>query len=179
MTRSTPPAKALQPVTTPSADEPPTGFYDLPLGNLLWHVRLTERAMQKAMREALLHTNVTKAQFGIMQVLERIQRASSATLARTLTVSPQAMVGVIGSLEVKGFIKRRTTSSESARILVAQLTPKGRAAFSAASDRFALLDTALQSAFTEAERQTLVDLLARMRAVLDQIDQSYFKSGTS
>jgi DNA-binding MarR family transcriptional regulator len=135
--------------------------------------------MQKAMREALLHTNVTKAQFGILQVLERIQRASSATLARTLTVSPQAMVGVIASLEVKGFIKRRATSSASARILVAQLTPKGRAAFSAAAERFALLDTALESAFTEAERHTMVELLARMRTVLDSVDQSSFKGGSS
>lgn len=179
MTRSMPADKALKPPVTPTAEEPPTGFYDLPLGNLLWHVRLTERAMQKAMREALLHTNVTKAQFGILQVLERIQRASSATLARTLTVSPQAMVGVIASLEVKGFIKRRTTSSASARILVAQLTPKGRAAFSAAAERFALLDTALESAFTEAERHTLVELLARMRTVLDRVDQSSFKGGSS
>jgi DNA-binding MarR family transcriptional regulator len=153
---------------------PPSGFYEFPLGNLLWHVRLTEIAMQKVLRLALLDTDVTKAQFGTMQILDQVENASSAALARTLTVSPQAMVAVVAGLESKGYIKRKTAPARSARVLVARLTAKGRVAFSAAAEKFRAVDHALDSTFSEAEQQTLVDLLAKMRTVFDELEHTAF-----
>jgi DNA-binding MarR family transcriptional regulator len=157
--------------------EPASGFYDLPLGNLFWHLRLTEIAMQRAVRQTLVDTDLTKAQFGTMQVLDQVESASSAALARTLTVSPQAMVGVIAGLESKGYIKRKTTPSRSARVLVARLTAKGHVAFEGASENFKALDSSLDSAFSEKERQTLINLLSKMRKVLDELEHSALTEG--
>jgi DNA-binding MarR family transcriptional regulator len=82
------------------------------------------------------------------------------------------MVGVIAGLEGKGFIKRNSTPSTSARVLVAQVTPSGRRAFAKAATRFEIIDTALDSAFSDAERQRLISLLSKMREVFEELDGS-------
>ena len=157
-----------------TTEEEKGGYYELPLGQLLWHLRLTERASQRVLHVVLEHTGVTKAQFGTLQVLQKIQRASSAALARTLTVSPQAMVGVISGLEKKGLIKRESNPSMSARVLVAEMTGKGERAFAAASRRFEILDAALNDALTPREQATLVRLLGKMRDVFEEVERSDF-----
>ena len=49
-------------------------------------------------------------------------------LARTVFVTPQAMVGIVAGLEGKGFIRRKT-SQASARVIEATVTAAGNAAY--------------------------------------------------
>lgn len=153
------------PMAASDAAEP--DIYEPQLGNLLWHVRLTERTMERTLRRMIAGTNITKAQFGTMQVLVRVRQASSAALARMLSVSPQAMVDLVAQLERKGYLERETVTSPAGRMINAQLTRSGRAAFAKAADRFEQLDKRLDAEFDDDEREQLTALLARMRTVLD------------
>lgn len=146
--------------------------YELPLGRLLWHIRTTDRSMQQVLRRVFAPTDVTKAQFGAMQVLNQVHSASSAALARTMTVTPQAMVGVIAALEEKGYIRRGSDPAQSARVLVAELTDAGREALERASRRLMVIDVALSEALTETEQDTLVELLEKMRATFTRVEAS-------
>src|SRR5437773_946475 len=155
-----------------TADETSDTYYELPIGNLLWHLRVAERKMQSAIRNALTHTRVTKAQFGVMQVLAQMHSASSATLARTLTVSPQAMVGVCASLEGKGYIVRESRSA-SGRVLSGRMTTKGEEAFARAAERFEEIDQAVDAALTTTERETLVRLLDKLGDVFEDYERAH------
>jgi DNA-binding MarR family transcriptional regulator len=155
-----------------SAGETSDAYYELPIGNLLWHVRVAERKMQRAIRNALTSTRVTKAQFGVMQVLAQMHSASPATLARTLTVSRQAMVGVYTSLEAKGYIIRESRSARG-RMLTGRMTPKGEEAFARAAERFEEIDQAVDAAFTTREREMLVRLLDKVGDVFEAYEREH------
>jgi DNA-binding MarR family transcriptional regulator len=142
-------------------------FYEPELGNLLWHVRLTERAMERTLRRMITGTGITKAQFGVMQVLRSVRQASSAGLARMLSVSPQAMVDIVADLETKGYLQRESVTSSAGRMITAQLTRSGKAAFAKAADRFEQLDKRFDAEFDDEERADLIALLERMRTVFD------------
>ena len=97
-------------------------------GRITWLVKLAEREVGRELDRELRHTGLTKSQFGVLQALMHLERASSAALARTVFVTPQAMVGIVAGLERKGFIRRKS-SKVSARAIDATVTAAGKSVY--------------------------------------------------
>jgi DNA-binding MarR family transcriptional regulator len=124
--------------------------YEPSVAHLPWELKRAERAAARLLDTKLRGTGLTKSQFGVIQALAHMRKASSAELARTVFVTPQAMVGLITTLERKGYIER-SQSEVSARIIDARLTAAGRAAWRRASASLAEIDDLLTEEFSQAE----------------------------
>ena len=131
------------------------------VGTLAWLVKLAERELGKELDRELRHTGLTKSQFGVLQALMHLEKASSAALARTVFVTPQAMVGIVAGLESKGFIRRKT-SRASARVIEATVTAAGKAAYTEGVDMIGNIDHALEAEFDDAELAQFTAYLERL-----------------
>lgn len=147
----------------------PDDKYQPSVGHLPWELKRAERAAARFLDAKLRGTGLTKSQFGVIQALANVRKASSAELARTVFVTPQAMVGLINALEAKGYIER-TQSQLSARIIDARLTPAGRAAWRRASAKLAEADAVLSEEFSQAEVVRFSRFLSRITEALDVAD---------
>ncbi|OBI92903.1 MarR family winged helix-turn-helix transcriptional regulator [Mycobacterium asiaticum] len=140
--------------------------YEPTVAHLPWELKRAERAAARLLDAKLRGTGLTKAQFGVIQALAHMRKASSAELARTVFVTPQAMVGLITALEQKGYIER-AQSEVSARIIDARLTAAGRAAWRRASAKLAEIDDLLAAEFSQAEVVKFSKFLTRVSEALD------------
>lgn len=138
-----------------------TDYRPREVGTFAWLVKQGEREVGKALDRELRHTGLTKSQFGVLQALMHLEKASSAALARTVFVTPQAMVGIVAGLEAKGFIRRKT-SRASARVIEATVTAAGKAAYTEAVGMIGLLDRALEAEFDERELTQFRGYLERL-----------------
>ncbi len=143
--------------------------YEPTVAHLTWELKRAERAAAKLIDVKLRGTGLTKSQFGVIQALAHMRKASSAELARTVFVTPQAMVWLITTLEEKGYIER-AQSEVSARIIDATLTPAGRAAWRRASAKLAEIDDLLTDEFSQAE-------VVRFSRFLTRISETLTKGG--
>jgi DNA-binding MarR family transcriptional regulator len=134
-------------------------------GRITWLVKLAEREVGRELDRELRHTGVTKSQFGVLQALMHLERASSAALARTVFVTPQAMVGIVAGLERKGLIRRKS-SKVSARAIDATVTAAGKNAYAEAVRMIRNVDDILAKEFTPKELDQLDDYLERMIAAM-------------
>ncbi len=142
--------------------------YEPSVAHLPWELKRAERSAARYIDAKLRGTGLTKSQFGVIEALAHKHKASSAELARTVFVSPQAMVRLITALEEKRYIER-SQSEVSARIIDARLTPAGRAAWRRASASLAEIDAKLAEEFSPAEVARFSRFLARISDVLDDI----------
>jgi DNA-binding MarR family transcriptional regulator len=83
-----------------------------------WH------AFRTAMELALREHGLNGAQYAALSVLARDAGVSGADLARACNTSPQAMNGVLGTLEREGLVQR-TPHPTHGRILQVMLTTEG------------------------------------------------------
>jgi len=97
----------------------------------------------------------------VLQALMHLERASSAALARTVFVTPQAMVGIVAGLERKGLIRRKS-SKVSARAIDATVTAAGKNVYAEAVRMIRNVDDILAKEFTAKELDQLDDYLERM-----------------
>lgn len=142
-----------------------TDYRPREFGRITWLVKLAEREVGKELDRELRHTGLTKSQFGVLQALIHLQRASSAALARTVFVTPQAMVGIVAGLEQKGLIRRRS-SKVSARAIDATVTAQGKAVYAEAERMVRKVDDVLAQEFTARELEQYADFLERTIAAM-------------
>jgi DNA-binding MarR family transcriptional regulator len=145
--------------------------YEPSVAHLPWEVKRAEREAARTIDKVLRGTGLTKSQFGVLQALAHMRVASSAELARTVFVTPQAMVGMIAALEQKGYIERNP-AAESARIIEARLTTSGRAALKRSQEALARIDERLRTAFNPDEAVRFSGFLGRFIESLDRIDDA-------
>jgi DNA-binding MarR family transcriptional regulator len=112
-----------------------------------WLLKRAERAAGAALYDVLRDLGITPSQYGVMQALSRLEKASSAELARAVFVTPQAMTGLVTGLERQGYIKRKPL--KSSRVIEARLTPLGRRVFDEATARVTKVDMRLTSLLTD------------------------------
>ncbi len=156
MTRTLRPTKSSEQSTPPViADYRPSEYGEIP-----WLVKLAEREVGKKLDHELRGSGLTKSQFGVLQALVHLKKASSAALARTVFVSPQAMVGIIAGLERKAFVSRRA-SQPSARIIEATVTTNGKAALRKGEKGIRRVDDMISAEFSPDERAAFVSYLSR------------------
>ena len=124
-----------------------------------WIVKRAERAAGAALYDGLREFGLTPSQYGVLQALVRLERASSAELARAVFVTPQAMTGLIAGLERQRYIRRKPL--KSSRVIEATLTALGRRVFDDATQRVDGIDAQFISLLSKAEVRALQSALER------------------
>src|SRR5690348_9724370 len=131
-------------------------------------LRQAWRALEGAMEIALRPHGLTPAQYGVMTVLAREPGASGADLARAVHTSPQAMNGVLATLEREALIERRPHPTHG-RILQATLTSEGQRRLRAANPSIRALEREIERNFSSGEISAVKTWLVATAQRLEQI----------
>jgi DNA-binding MarR family transcriptional regulator len=110
-------------------------------------LRQAWQAFFGAMERALRAHGLTGVQYGVLSVLARDDGMSGADLARATHTTPQAMNGVLVTLEREGLIERQPHATHG-RILETWLAPEGRKRVEAATPAVRTLERAIEQDLT-------------------------------
>ena len=113
-----------------------------------WH------EFRTAMEVALRPHGLTSPQYAVLSVLARDPGASGADLARACNTTPQAMNGVLATLERQSLIERHPHPTHG-RILQATLTREGQRRLEAAQPAIQRLERATEQDFSSDEIATV------------------------
>lgn len=113
-------------------------------------LRQAWQAFRGAMDAALQEHNLTPAQYGALSVLARDPGVSGADLARGSNTTPQAMNGVLATLEREGLVERHPHPTHG-RILQVDLTSEGKRRLEAAHPAVRDVEHAIEEDFTANE----------------------------
>jgi DNA-binding MarR family transcriptional regulator len=119
-------------------------------GHIGYLLRQAWRVLLGAMETDLRPHGLTPYQYGALSVLARSPGASGADLARAVNITPQAMNGVLVTLEREALIERRPHPTHG-RILQATLTAEGQRRLEAANPTVRALERAIERDFTSDE----------------------------
>jgi DNA-binding MarR family transcriptional regulator len=117
-------------------------------------LRQASHAFRNAMERALRPHGLTPPQYGVLSVLAREPGASGADLARACNTTPQAMNGVLATLERESLIERRPHPTHG-RILQVTLTSEGQRRLEAANPSVRALERATERDLTPDEIATV------------------------
>src|SRR3954468_5658096 len=109
-----------------------------------WH------AFRAAMESALRAHGLSGAQYAVLSVLARDPGMSGADLARACNTTPQAMNGVLATLEREGLVERRAHATHG-RILQVTLTGEGERRLAAATPAVRQLERSIEEGLSERQ----------------------------
>ncbi|MEU7142359.1 MarR family transcriptional regulator [Nocardia sp. NPDC046473] len=132
------------------------------------YVKRAEQALQTAKNAALKPAGVTVPQYSALLFLGENPGISAAALARLCGVTPPTMNTVLTNLQDRGLIER-TPHAWHKNILETRLTEAGAAVMKDADARAVRVERAVAAGFTDAERATLQELLARCADLFDSV----------
>ncbi|HWG23500.1 MarR family winged helix-turn-helix transcriptional regulator [Actinospica sp.] len=137
-------------------------------GYTSWLLTRCNRELGRHVDRVLDEVDLTEAQYGVLQALVHLKSASSATLARSVAVTPQAMVGLVAALERKGYITR-TSHPGGGRVITTTVTQLGQDAYDTAKKRVRALERSVRKALTEEEFSAIVDHLEKLSNALSEL----------
>ncbi len=137
-------------------------------GHIGYLVRQTWGTQRNAVEAILRPLDLTAIQYGVLTLLAREPGCSGADLARGAGTTPQAMNGVLATLEREHLIERRPHPTHG-RILRVTLTSEGQRRLDAANPAVRALEAEMERAFTTDEiatvRAWLVESAARLETI--------------
>jgi DNA-binding MarR family transcriptional regulator len=134
-------------------------------------LRQASRAFHSAMELALRAHDLTAPQYGVLSVLARDPGSSGADLARACNITPQAMNGVLETLEREGLVERHPHPTHG-RILQVNLTSEGQRRLGDAHPAVRGLEQAIEDGFTADEITAVKAWLVEAAQRLEQIAAS-------
>jgi len=140
-------------------------------GHSSYLLRQAWQAVSAAMDSALRPHGLTGPQYGVLSVLAREPGASGADLARVCNTTPQAMNGVLATLERESLIERRPHPTHG-RILQATLTSEGQWRLEAANPAVRSLRRAIERGFSADEIVTIKTWLVETAKRLERATES-------
>jgi DNA-binding MarR family transcriptional regulator len=140
-------------------------------GHSSYLLRQAWYALNGAMEMALRPHGLTTAQYGVLSVLAREPGASGADLARACHTTPQAMNGVLATLERSSLIERRPHPTHG-RILQVTLTSEGQRRLEAAHPAVQALRRVIERDLTSDEIATVKSWLVATAQRLEQATES-------
>jgi DNA-binding MarR family transcriptional regulator len=140
-------------------------------GHLGYLLRQAWRTWLTALELALRPHGLTAPQYGVLSALSRSPGASNADLARVCTTTPQAMNGVLATLERARMIERRPHPNHG-RILQVMLTDEGRRHLDAARPSVLALERTAEHAYSAEEIATVKAWLVTTGQRLEHLPQS-------
>jgi DNA-binding MarR family transcriptional regulator len=117
-------------------------------------LRQAWQAFGHAMDEALDAHGLSPAQYSALGVLARDPGVSGADLARGCNTTPQAMNGVLATLEREGLVERHPHPTHG-RILQVELTSKGRQRLEQAIPAVRGIEAAVEEEFSAKEMEAV------------------------
>lgn len=140
-------------------------------GHSSYLLRQAWQALSAAMDLALRPHGLTGPQYGVLSVLAREPGASGADLARACNTTPQAMNGVLATLERESLIERRPHPTHG-RILQATLTNEGQRRLEAAHPAMRALRREIERDLTSDEIATVKTWLVAAAQRLERATES-------
>jgi DNA-binding MarR family transcriptional regulator len=129
-------------------------------------LKIAQHRLRQRLEAELAGTGVSVAQNAVLLAIGDNPRISNAALARAAFVTPQSMQGMLVTLERDGFIVR-TPHPKHGRIIMTELTEKGRAAAQAGMIAAEAVERQMLAGLTKAEAELLRDLLQRCADALE------------
>jgi DNA-binding MarR family transcriptional regulator len=123
-------------------------------GNTGYLLSQAWRTFRGALDSALREHDLTGPQYAVLSVLGRDPGLSGADLARACNTTPQAMNGVLASLERAGLVARSPHHTHG-RILQASLTPEGQKRLKAATPSARRLERTIEQDLGAGELATV------------------------
>src|ERR687898_822266 len=114
--------------------------------------------------------NLRAPQYAVLSVLARDPGSSGADLARGCNTTPQAMNGVLATLEREGLIERHPHPTHG-RILQVTLTEEGRRRLEAANPAVREISAAIEAGFADGEIASIKAWLVESAARLERRDK--------
>jgi DNA-binding MarR family transcriptional regulator len=144
--------------------------YRGPAGHSGYLLRQAWYAFRTAMDGALREEGLTGAQYAVLSVLARDPGLSGADLARACNTTPQAMNGVLTTLEREALVARRAHPAHG-RILQTFLTDDGRGRLDRATPRVRAVERSAEAGLSADElaavKEWLVDAARRLSGSAD------------
>jgi DNA-binding MarR family transcriptional regulator len=140
-------------------------------GHSSYLLRQAWQVLSGAMEVTLRPHGLTGPQYGVLSVLRHHPGASGADLARACSTTPQAMNGVLATLERQSLIERQHHPTHG-RILQVTMTGEGRRRLEAADRAMRGLRRAIERDFTPDEIATVKAWLIVAAQRLERITQS-------
>ncbi|UGS34950.1 MarR family winged helix-turn-helix transcriptional regulator [Capillimicrobium parvum] len=134
-------------------------------------LRQAWQAFRIAMETALRAHGLNGAQYAVLSVLARDPGVSGADLARACNTTPQAMNGVLATLERAGLVERRPHPTHG-RILEVMLTSEGEQRLAAATPVVRGLEDAIEEDLASDEIAAIKAWLVASAQRLEEITAS-------
>jgi DNA-binding MarR family transcriptional regulator len=139
-------------------------------GHIGYLLRQASYALRSALDATLRTHGLNASQYGVLSVLTRDHGASGADLARACNTTPQAMNGVLATLEREGLIERHPHPTHG-RILQVSLTREGTRRLEAANPAVRRLEAAVERGFSPDEIETVKAWLVSSARQLEKTDE--------
>jgi len=128
---------------------------------LLTCTTMIEHAIRQRLRDRF---DITLARFDLLAQLERAPAGlKMGELSRRLMVTGGNVTGLVDQLAAEGYVERRAVPADR-RVHAVHLTPAGRARFAAMAVEHERWIVELTAGLAPAERETLHQLLGRLKA---------------
>lgn len=134
--------------------------------SLGFNVRLLDVRLMKMFAASLAKYGVTPAEATVLHVIMANPDVSHGELAETLLIQLPNMTKMLKRLEAEGFIDRLASARDRRRVVLS-LTPKARRLVLRYRGAASAHEKMAFSAFSVAERKTLITLVRRALASLD------------
>ena len=134
-------------------------------------LRQASNALRTALDAVLRPHGLTAPQYAVLSVLARDPGVSGADLARACNTTPQAMNGVLATLEREELVERQPHPTHG-RILQVTLSPEGRRRLEAANPAVRRLERSIERDFTADEIATVKAWLVASAERLEQVAAS-------
>jgi DNA-binding MarR family transcriptional regulator len=144
-------------------------------GHIGYLLRQASHTLRSAIDATLRPHGLTSVQYGVLSVLARDAGSSGADLARACNTTPQAMNGVLATLERENLIERHRHPTHG-RILQVTLSSEGFRRLEAANPAVRELEAAVERDFTREEIATVKAWLVSSAKRLEMVTSSGCKS---
>jgi len=131
-----------------------------------YSLKVAQHRLRQRLEAELARTGVSASQNAVLLAISENPRISNASLARAAFVAPQSMQEMLVTLERAGFIVR-TPHPERGRIVMTELTKKGRSAAQAGMVAAETVERQMLSGLTDDEAKLLRGLLQRCADALE------------
>ena len=136
-------------------------------GHIGYLLRQTSHTLRAALEAALLPQHLSTPQYAVLSVLARDPGSSGADLARACNTTPQAMNGVLATLEREGLIERRPHPTHG-RILQVTLSDEGERRLEAANPAVRRLEAEIEDGFSAQDIATVKAWLVEAASRLER-----------
>jgi len=131
-----------------------------------YSLKIAQHRLRQRLEAELSGTGVSAAQNAVLLAIGDNPRISNAALARAAFVTPQSMQGMLVTLERDGLILR-TPHPEHGRIIMTDLTEKGRKTAQAGMIAAESVERQMLAGLTKDEAKMLGELLQRCAQALE------------